>query len=225
MNSKQLAVLVAVAVVSSGCATVERQPVTASLSEMLSGRTLVASRYPTSNFTAKMESGLGASGLLGAAVTNSLGNQLGSQIVQENDIADPAAVIAAGVGKRLVERRRMILVPSDDATAEDDRIATLITTFPRADYILDVKTMMWMLFRLPRDRSRYQLVYHARIRLIATGSKKVMAESMCKVLPADFGDTPTRDELLDHEAALLRQHMAMATNKCIDVLSEAVLSR
>jgi len=218
MISRRLAVLVALVTMASGCVTVANKPLPQDAAEKLPGKSFVPTRYAKPDFTA-MTAGKAAFGLIGVAAMVKAGND----IVNQNQVADPAVGISTAIASRLVEKRNMTEVPAGDATAANDQLAVLATTFPNADYLLDVKTMSWMFGYYPGNWSHYRVLYNARIRLIDASTKDVLAESMCKAAPVDDQNPPTRDQLLENEAALLKQYLDKATTDCVEVLSTQVL--
>ena len=161
-----------VVIILGGCVTVKHIPLTASSSEALSDKKIILTQYIKADFTA-FTAGKAALGILGAAAMVSAGNQ----IAEENAIPDPALAIGTGLLERLQSSRNIQIIPSQKVASKDD-ISTLVMNYPDADYLLDVKTLTWMFNYYPSDWSHYRVTYGARLRLISSSSKKVVAETM-----------------------------------------------
>jgi predicted small secreted protein len=206
------------AVLLSGCATVSHAPLSAESSARLGGKSLVETRYEKPNFTA-FTPGRAAFGLIGAAAMVSEGNE----IVNANNIPDPAQRIATGLSERLSKARSMVTVPNQGRVAANDEVQTLVSTYPEAGYLLDIKTLGWMFNYYPSQWSRYKVTYTARMRLIDASTKDVVAETACNTVQGDDSNPPTKDQLLENGAALLKRYLEQAADACVDVLARDAL--
>ena len=159
-------------------------------------------------------------GLIGAAVTIAEGNAL----IRSNNVEDPARAISRGLVDRLVtSRNAKSLEVAKVQTATDD-IESLAAAYSVVDYLVDVKTFAWMFNYYPNDWSHYRVTYTARFRLIETSTRKVVAETMCTTVQGDDKNPPTKDQLLEKEAALLKEYLHKAVGGCTEVLSRQILS-
>ncbi len=129
-------------------------------------------------------------GLIGAAEMISAGNK----IVKEDQIPDPDIRIGHELAQRLASERDMRVI-ADDKVAANDSPSALASTYPGADLLLDVKTLSWMFVYYPTDWSHYKVIYSARVRLIDTASKGILAETACKTVQGDDKLPPTREQL------------------------------
>ena len=202
----------------SACTTVAHMPLTPDSSARLQGKTVTSTQYPTPDFVS-FTAGKAAFALIGAAAMISEGNQ----IVKDNAIDDPAQGIARGLTDRLVAARAMKTVAGDRSAARSDEVGALVTMYPGADYIVDVKTLNWMFNYYPSDWAHYRVTYGARVRLIDAASKKVVAETMCNTVQGDDKKPPDKDQLLENRAALLKTYLQQGAAACIDVLSRDML--
>ncbi len=203
----------------SGCVTVNHKPMTKESSERLQSKTVTVTRYATADFGA-MTPGKAALGLIGAAAMISEGNE----IIKKNDIPDPAV----GIGDQLLrvaQAKRSIVVvqPKAGAAATSDDIAALLTAYPGADYILDVKTINWMIGYYPTNWNGYRLIYSARVRVIEAATREVAAESLCSTVQGDDANPPTYDQLLENKAVMLKNLMEAATTKCAELIAKELL--
>lgn len=200
-----------------GCASVEHKPISNDALAKLDGKAIATSRYAVPDFTA-FTAGKAAFAMLGAAAMISEGNS----IVKENGIEDPAGLVSDGLLNKLTTAKAAKAVPATGALKSDD-VAGIVAANPGAQYILDYKTLGWMFNYYPTDWSHYRVSYSGRLRLIDAATKTVVAESACTSVQGDDKNPPTKEQLLDNKAALLKTHLANAGKACIDVLSRDVL--
>jgi len=205
------------AVVLSGCTTINHIPLSQDASKQLQDKLVVRTTYPTADFAA-FTAGKAAFALIGAAAMIAEGNS----IVRENNIQDPAIVIGQGLVNQLIAGRNARQVPSQ-AVATGDDIQTLLATYQGANILVDVKTFNWMFNYYPTDWAHYRVTYSARIRLIDYTSKKVIAETMCRTAQGDDTNPPTKDQLLQDGAALLKNYLTKSATSCIDLVMRNLL--
>ncbi|WOX04411.1 hypothetical protein [Microbulbifer pacificus] len=215
---KKIAATAFLSTLFTGCVSVKHVPLTAESSQALQGKTVVATQFETPDFTA-FTAGKATLGLIGAAAMVSAGNE----IVRENEVQDPALSISAGLMERLAASRAMELKENNGTVAANDKIATLVSEYPGADYILDVKTTGWMFNYYPADWTHYKVTYNARMRLIDSVNQSVISETLCSSVQGDDNAPPTKDDLLNEDAKLLKEYLAKASNACVEVLSKEVL--
>jgi hypothetical protein len=216
MLNKISTVLIA-AVILSGCTTVNHVPLTISASKDLIGKTIIATHYEKADFSA-FTAGKAAFAIVGAAAMIAEGNK----IVTENKIPDPAIAITATLLEKMQLSRAIKIQTSTNISSKDD-IPSLISGYPGAEYLLDVKTFNWMFNYYPSDWSHYKVTYSARMRLINTSSKKVISETMCSTVQGDDNNPPTKEDLLKDEASLLKDYLKKASSACVEVLATQVL--
>ncbi len=202
----------------TGCTSVKHIPLSQDTSASLKGSSMAATQYPMPDFSA-MTAGKATLGLIGAAAMISAGNE----IVRENNIPDPAFGITEGLVERLKASRSIEFVDMPDIVAKKDDIKALIAAYPGVDYLLDVKTFNWMFGYYPTDWTHYRVIYNARMRLIDTKAGKVIAETLCRTTQGDDNNPPTREQLLENNAGLLKSYLTNGANQCVDVLARDVL--
>lgn len=201
----------------AGCATVSHTPLAKDASERLQGKTFAVTKYPTADFTS-FTAGKAVFGLLGAAMMVAEGRQ----IVQDNAIPDPALSISDGLGRKLSSTRSMKIAASGKVV-EDDKVEALATSYAGVDYLVDVKTLTWMINYYPNNWNGYRVTYSARVRLIDAAAKRVVAESACSTVQGDDAKPPTKDELLAANAALLKSYLDKGVATCVDLVSKDLL--
>jgi len=212
------ALLITITLLLSACATVNHVPLSPEVSAQLNGKNLATARYAKPDFTA-FTAGKAAFAMLGALAMVTEGNE----IVKANDIEDPALKITQGLAEKLVASRGMVVIPNQDKSAASDEVAVLLSTYPNVHYVLDVKTLGWAFVYYPTDWSHYKVNYSARLRLIDSSTKAVAAEAGCQAIQADDKNPPTKDQLLDNKAALLKEYLDKAASSCLEVLSKDLL--
>lgn len=213
---QRIAVLIA-AVFATACTTVKHVPLSQEASMQLQGKTLALTHYPTADFAA-FTAGKAAFAVIGAVAMVSEGNS----IVKENGIQDPAVELSQKLADKLVAVRGVNIVPTQ-AVAKSDEAKALVETYPGAKLLLDVKTFNWMFNYYPSDWSHYKVTYGARVRLIDAANKEVIAETMCRTVQGDDANPPTKDQLLQNQAALLKEYINKGVTACVDVLAKNLL--
>ena len=101
----------------------------------------------------------------------------------------------------------MVSGGAENGVASDDDIDYLVDHYSGTDYILDIKTFQWMFNYYPTNWSHYKVTNSARLRLIDTAAKNVVAESMCQSVQGDDDNPPTKDNLFNDNARLLKEYL------------------
>jgi len=198
----------AMAVVLSGCVSAPTKSLDSG--STLQGKHVVVSHYAKPDFSA-FTPGKAAFGMFGAIAMINAGNEL----VNTENIQDPAIEISEHIANNLVEKRSASMLTAQHPVATDDSPASLVRTYPGADIILDVKTINWMYVYYPSQWSKYRVMYAARVRLIDGKTGALVAQHMCKVDPTDPNNPPTVDALRADHAALLKQFLHKAADTCV----------
>lgn len=202
----------------SGCVSVQNKPLAADASQTLTHKSLAYTEYARPDFTAST-AGKAAFGLLGVAAMIHAGNT----IVSENDVKDPALGISARLASRLSQTLSMQTAGAS-LHAANDNIPALAASAANSDYLLDVKTIGWQFVYYPTDWTHYRVFYAARMRLIDTHTKAVVAETLCKAeQPTDPKNAPTHEQLLADHAAKLKDMLGHVTDSCTDLLARQIL--
>lgn len=222
MKNKVVVTLLLIAMgILSGCTSVQHMPLSAEHSANIKGKSLVASNYEKPDFAA-MTAGKAMFAMIGAAAMISAGNT----VVNENNIPDPAVKITELLTQNLQKAKGMKIqkiTNASTAPAKEDGIEYLINHYNGTDYILDVKTFNWNYAYYPTDWTHYRVNYSARLRLIDTGSKQVVAETLCQGSQGDDNNPPTEAALLNNNAELLKKYLDKAAVACADILSKEIL--
>lgn len=208
------------AMVLSACVSVSHKPMTKETSAQLHTKKVAASSYATPDFAA-MTPAKAAFGLIGAAAMIAEGNN----IVKTNGIEDPAVSISNQLLRIAKDKRSIAVVPppKPNLVAQSDDVQALIATYPNVDYVLDVKTLNWLLSYYPTNWTGYRVTYSARVRVIETAGKTVAAETLCTAIEGDDAKPPSYDDLLANQAALLKSYLDKAAARCADKVATELL--
>ncbi|MBP7880249.1 MAG: hypothetical protein KAZ75_02050 [Acinetobacter sp.] len=149
--------------------------------------------------------------LLGLAAQISSGNK----IINENQVEDPAIYIANELAKTLESQLGITHITTSTSTTTTNNIKTLAEQHKEADILLDVQTTYWQSIYYTSDWNNYRVVYAAKLRLIDTKNKKVIAESICSKKQDDKKNSPSYDQLIANNAAVLKAALKSHADECI----------
>jgi hypothetical protein len=203
-----------IAVLLPACTTINKVELPQDIVTQLTGKKIALTKYQPTDFYA-MTAAKATLGLIGALVSKAEGNH----IVETRKIEDPAQKISADLADRLVAQRGMILVSGKDVFASSDNVDTLVSSYPGADYLVDVKTTRWSYNYFATDWDHYRVMYNSRFRLIDTATKIIIAEGACTLTQTDALHPPTGDQLLANNALLLKGYLNKTAVECADIFS------
>lgn len=216
---KKIVLLTILIAVISGCASLNKQAIDSKTMMELKTQTIALTVRKKPDFSA-MTAGKAMFAVLGAVAMISAGND----IVQKNNVSDPANTIAMELAKALEETQgsQLVLPPVMVRKDDIDHVASAIQDAAR--YVLDVQTTGWGFGYFPTDWNHYRVIYTAKARLIDSETKKVVAEGFCKRIPDTNTNAPTYDELLANDALLLKKELSIAADECVKSLKREMLS-
>ncbi len=203
----------------SGCASIKHQPLTKESTENIHGKSIVNTQYEKPDFLA-MTAGKAAFAVLGTVAMIAEGNS----IIKENNVADPAVLISENLMDGLAKKHNMQVVSNNNTVTTSNRIDDLAEMYASSEYILDIQTMGWSFVYFPTDWNSYRVIYSARLRLIDSASKTVVAEEFCSRMPEyeNSNDAPTHKYLVDDNAQGLKTELEVAAEFCINYFNETV---
>jgi hypothetical protein len=181
--------------------------------------TVTVSARKKPDFTAMTAGKAAIGGLIGAIAMIKAGND----IVEENDVQDPASYIGAELAKSLTESLGVQLVDNGGKLAASGKPGDLAKVYDNAHLLLDVQTVNWSFTYFPTDWNNYRVVYSAKLRLVDTRTGKLRAEGFCARVPEKSDGAPSRDQLLADNAALLKNELKVAADYCIGQFKTNVL--
>lgn len=210
---------IAIAVLMTGCANIQKIPLNADASAALSKQAIVPVTRAKPDFAA-ITPGKAAFAMLGAIAMISAGNDL----VKVNDIEDPANAISLGLLQELQSARAARPISPAVLVDGDEPEKLVAAAKGTAKYVLDVQTINWSLGYFPTDWTHYRVMYVAKARLIDAESKKVVAEGKCVRVPDSNKNAPSYDELVDNQAQRLKKELQIAAVGCVQSLKADMLS-
>jgi hypothetical protein len=183
----------------------------------MSGQTIVVTQRELPAFSA-MTASKAQLGIAGAFMMTGVGNG----IVRDNHIEDPAVIMGADLAKALAEARGATVAAAPVAVTGQSA-KDIAAAGGEARYVLDVATNYWGYLYQSFDWEHYNVLYTAKLRVIDTTTKAVIAEGACKWKPAKDYRLPTGEELLANEAAEVKAQLAMAREACTAEFKRDVL--
>jgi hypothetical protein len=201
-----------------GCVSIEHKPLASSGLEALRGREATIGVRDKPDFSA-FTPGKAAFGLIGAAAMIEAGNR----IVRANNVEDPARVMARTLVAELGERHGVTLAPETVRIGSDD-VPAIAKSYPKADLLLDVRTINWNYAYYPTAWGRYRVMYSARVRLIDIKRATVLAEGACSRVPDDAAKAPTEEELLANNAERLKAEIFASAHACLQQVRNAAFA-
>jgi hypothetical protein len=226
----------------NACA-VTQHPLTPTAAANLKGRRLRTTVRPQTPLVVYPPSGRGfvmipamlTAGPVGALVAGlSLAGasaDMGTHIIRQNGLVEPAATLAQELGDDL-GRRYGLTIERQTIYIDDDDVTRIALADPSADVVLDVWLNRMSLDRLPKSETGYGFSYGAYLRLIDAkvvhpidGKKGiVLARGSCSRAPDESLGAPTYDDFLADGAQRLKHEMDLAVQFCVDQFRSAVLN-
>lgn len=216
---KNAIVALAAVLALSGCVSTKNVKADMAALQGASYRSVAVASREKPDFGA-MTAGKATFGLIGGVAMIAAGNR----IVRDNEVEDPAVYISAELSRKLAEKLALESHAAAGKTAHSDDVGALAALYANdADLLLDVRTINWSFVYFPTDWNSYRVIYSAKLRLIDTHSKKVVAEGFCARVPEKSADAPSHDQLLADRAARLKQELRIAADECIAHMNTQVL--
>lgn len=211
IKSRARLLLPGLALLLASCAAQRIEMQQQSLAQM-PGKKLALVSYEPHGFV-DFTPGNAVFGVIGALAAQGQGDSL----VKQYQLKDPAGQMAALLAQRLAQERGMVLLAPSEVPLTSEDINALIATRPGADYILDIKTTGWATMYYAADWTHYKVSYSARLRLIDARSKLVLAQQACYSVQKDNEpEPPSKDDLLAHDATLLKQRIVLGAADCMN---------
>lgn len=194
--------------VLSGCAT-KTVPLTSTVGSTYRGKSITYSIHETPGFSATTAD-KAMFGAIGGVAMLSKGND----IIQENEVQDPAEAIGAALVDDLASKYELIVKkPTKQASSKStEKIAA---DYGFADLVLDVQTRSWGFAYFPMDWNNYHVMYTARLELIDTSSGEAIATGSFAYDSKDNAVHPSYDQLIDNQASGLKNEITKARDQCI----------
>jgi len=201
----------------TGCTSTATVKLNQSSFKKVEGKSLTLTTSDKPDFSA-MTAGKASFGLLGAMAMISKGND----IVQRNNIPDPAVIISKNIANKLIKKYSM--KPRFNIIAEpNDSVKKLVLKYGQYDFIVDVRTINWGFGYFPTNWNNYRVLYSSKLRLIDTNTRSVIAESFCSSISSKNPQPPSYNQLLSNGATRLKSELITAANHCTKKLLNEIL--
>jgi hypothetical protein len=194
---------------TTGCVSLANKPAELSTLKTLDGQPMTYTTRDRSGFAA-MTAGAAAFALVGAIAMLAAGGK----ILDENHIADPSTEMGEKLVNAFAAKYGSHVVSTPIKTAEGN-IDQIAKDSNGARFAIDVQTINWGFSYFPTDWTHYRLFYVAKAKLINLETRQVIAEGGCKIIKKDNANAPTYDQLVENQAALLKQMINNATSECL----------
>lgn len=203
----------------AGCASTKNVPMHTETARDLAGHTIAVAHRDLPDFmlmTATKAAFMG--GLVGSISAFADGNA----VVRLNNIQDPAYRIADESVDFLTKRHGVVLVPHDGRMVDGEATEDIANLYGDVDYVIDSRTLGWMVSYLPLDWNNYIVRYSASLRVIDTKKKLSVAEGLCS-RETDKEKAPSYAELFNSSAAGLKRELENLSDQCVDQFLEKTL--
>ena len=201
--------------VQGGCATHDWSPLDAAALRARRPTSLVEILDETPTFTARPLLPMG--GIVSIAVAKSLGDR----VVKENGVVDPTRQVMKDLSHSLASAFNLqvrFLIQSDADTPDS------AFNFRGADLAVRVRTVEWSYGTNGSDWSHLWAFLHMHVSLLDARKTVVIAEGDCQNEPPKQGDGPTADQLMANSAAILKQQLKDAADRCLDYFRRCLLA-
>jgi hypothetical protein len=202
----------------AGCVSTRNVTVTSERTQAWQGKTIAVTTRPRADFVA-MTAGKAAFALVGAIAMI----EAGKTIVKENDVQDPAPVLAQGLLSEAATHFGVIPAPDLSVVIDTTDVPKLAHAAAGADLLLDVQSMGNQFRYFPTDWSHYAVDSAFKVRLIDVRSSSLLAEGFCRQTTQKEPSPPTKDELLANRAARLKAILETQRDACLAQLKKDVL--
>ena len=205
-------------IVLAGCVSTRNVTVSNERTKDWQGKTIAVTTRPRADFVA-MTAGKAAFALVGAVAMI----EAGKTIVNENEVDDPAPVLAQSLIK--VAETHYGVMPAMNASVPIDTtdVPKLAHAASGADLLLDVQSMGNQFRYFPTDWSHYAVDSAFKVRLIDVHAGSLLAEGFCRQTTQKDPSPPTKSELLADKAARLKSILATQRDACLQELTRDVL--
>jgi hypothetical protein len=205
-------------IVLAGCVSTKNVTVSNQRTKEWQGKTIAVTTRPRANFVA-MTAGKAAFAVVGAVAMI----EAGKTIVNENEVEDPAPVLAQDLIKAVVTRYGAMAATNASVPVDTTDVTKLAHAAGGADLLLDVQSLGNQFRYFPTDWSHYAVDSAFKVRLIDAHAGALLAEGFCRQTTQKDPSPPTKSELLADKAAMLKSILATQRDACLQELEKDVL--
>lgn len=185
----------------------------------LTGKTVTVTRRSDKPSFIAATAGKASFALIGVGAMIAEGNS----IVRQNEIADPADIVEAGLLPALSQQYSLKpaeAVPHAIATGNDLR--QIVAAAPASDLVVDIRSLGWNFNYYPTHWGSYWVGYAVDVQLIDVKANRVLMHMPCGANTQKVPSPPTKDALLADRAALLKTVLASLAWNCTQLLAKEV---
>lgn len=158
------------------------------------------------------QSSKAAFGALGGLANASTGNSL----VKKANIVDPASSMETMLKSYLSANSGLTSGMDMDYSGEGQKKPKKLP-LGKADYVLDVTTLLWGLNYFPTNWGSYQTYYTGDVTLFNGKSGDIIAQNVCQYKhPETAAESPSYKELTENDAAMFKANIKMLADRCVN---------
>ncbi len=185
-----------------------------------------AVHYPSSSFNVRTpgKTLAGGGGALGSIISLGLFESAGEKMTKDYALEDPILNVQNHFLSSLETDLGLTNIRIVQESPSEDSIDELKRTVGNG-MVIDFKTTQWMLYYYPTDWSHYRIAYSARGRLVRLEDSQIIWQGTCESVGQDPKTSPTMNELIANNGALLKEVISEAANACAEQLSTHFLAK
>jgi hypothetical protein len=194
--------------------TIQRIPLSRDAALKIEGKTFEISKAKTPAFYAQTTGKAWLPPLIGITSSYSAGREL----VDQNNIEDPAELVSEEMAKILTQHFKMVSLPKSGSISENSDIDTLVKIYNKGDILLDVRTTGWGFGTgsNPAFSTQYRVNLGLTLKVIDVELKRILAEERF-LYPTTTNSNRTfeYEELMNSNAEGLKRELRNATEEAI----------
>jgi len=194
----------------TGCSHMQHQAITTKDLADLRNQTLVQTSAPSPTFLAFKFFNENDSRKI-------LTNQ--DALIHSAGVKDPAVSIGATLAASLAVSNGARILPQQIPVTGVEARQIADAARSSARYVLDVRTISWLVTYLPLAWNSYGLAYTASARLIDTRTGTVVAQGYCNQSFDKTVDPPTFDAMVANQAERLKRELDITAEACTKIFS------
>lgn len=215
---RTLIVMLLVAPIVVGCATVPTQSVSNQAMVAWKGKTVAFTSRPRPSMV-MMTAGKAVFGVIGVAAGVSAGNAL----VKQDNIPDPAPLVAQDLLQIAVQHYGVVPASLPPAAVDTRDAAELAKAANGADLLFDVESLGQAIYYYPTDWSHYWLMSGLILRVVDVHTGVVVGQSVCRQSSQHQANPPSKVQLLANGGQVLKSMIAAQSAACREQFAAQVL--
>lgn len=158
------------------------------------------------------QSSKAAFGALGGIANVSAANSL----VKKAGIVDPAKSMEETLKSYLSSNSGLTSGVDMDYSGEGEKKPKKLP-LDKADYVMDVTTLLWGLNYFPTNWGSYQTYYTGDVTLFNGKTGDIVAQNVCQYkYPETAAESPSYKELTENDAAMFKSNIKLLADRCVE---------